>query len=77
MVKKLVPDPPHTFEESLLRIFDILRCAAAVTHELGDQQSGNNRHLAFAALYLVDMAKALADELIKLLEEHRATQTQN
>ena len=44
-----------------------------VTNELGDQQSGNNRHLAFAALYLVDMAKALADELIKLLEEHCPT----
>lgn len=41
MVKKLVPDPPHTFEETLIRIFDLLRCAAAVVYESGDQQSGS------------------------------------
>ena len=40
-------------------------------YESGDQQSGTNRHLAFAALYLVDMAKALADHQIQSLHEQR------
>ena len=71
MIKKLVPDPPHTTEEALLRIFDLLRSAAAVMYESGDQQSGTHRHLAFAALYLVDMAKALADHQIQSLHEQR------
>ena len=73
MVKKLVPDPPHTFEETLIRIFEILRCAAAVVYESGDQQSGSNRDLPFAAMYLIDMAKALANELLSQLQELRAT----
>ena len=71
MIKKLVPDPPHTTEETLIRIFDLLRSAAAVMYESGDQQSGTNRHLAFAALYLVDMAKAVADHQIQSLHEQR------
>jgi hypothetical protein len=40
-------------------------------YESGDQQSGTNRHLAFAALYLVDMAKALADHQIQSFDEPR------
>ncbi|MCS3470520.1 hypothetical protein M2401_004277 [Pseudomonas sp. JUb42] len=71
MIKKLVPDPPHTFEELLTRLFDLLRCAAAVIYEAGDQHTGSDRNLAFAGLYLIDMAKALADELLNLISEHQ------
>lgn len=45
MIKKLIPDPPHTFEESLMRQFDLLRCAAAVMYESGDQMEGAKRDL--------------------------------
>ena len=65
---KLVPDPPHTLEENLIRISDILRCAGAVAYELGDQLSGPKRHLAFAMVYLIDMARALVDQSLTQLE---------
>lgn len=71
MIKKLVPDPPHTCEETLLRISDVLRCAAAIAYESADQQSGTKRALPHAALYLIDMAKALADELLNQIDAHR------
>ena len=69
-MKKIVPDPPHTHEETLLRISDILRCAAAIAYEFGDQESGRKRDLPHAALYLIDMAKALADDLLMRIEAH-------
>lgn len=71
MIKKLIPDPPHTFEETLLRIFDLLRCAASVIYESGDQHEGSKRDLPFAAMYLIDMAKALANDLLSQLHEQR------
>lgn len=70
-MKKIVPDPPHFSEETLLRISDLLRCAAAVTYESGEQQKRPKRDLAFSALYLIDMAKALADELLNQIDAHR------
>lgn len=73
MLDKLIPDPPHTIEETLIRIFEILRCAAAVVYESGDQYSGSKRDLPFAAMYLIDMAKALANELLSQLQAHQPT----
>lgn len=73
MTSKLVPDPPHTTEETLIRIDEILRCAAAVVYESGDQCSGSKRDLPFAAMYLIDMAKALANHQIEQLQAQRAT----
>jgi hypothetical protein len=66
---KLVPDPPHTLEENLLRISDILRCAAAVAYEACDHLSGSKRSLALAVVYMIDMAKALVDQSIIELEK--------
>lgn len=59
---KLVPDPPLTLEDNLLRASELLRCAAAVAYESSDQHSGKKRDLAFSVMYLVDMAKALIDD---------------
>jgi hypothetical protein len=72
MTEKLIPDPPHTTEETLLRIHEILRCAAAVVYESGDQHSGAKRDLPFAAMYLIDMAKALANHQLEQLQAQRA-----
>jgi hypothetical protein len=71
MIDKLIPDPPHTFEETLLRLFDLLRSAAAVIYESGDQLEGSRCDLPFAAMYLVDMAKALVNELLSRIHENR------
>ena len=71
MTDKLIPDPPHSFEETLIRIFEILRCAAAVVYESGDQHCGSKRDLPFAAMYLIDMAKALTNELLSQLQVQR------
>lgn len=73
MLDKLIPDPPHTPEETLIRIFEILRCAAAVVYESGDQLNGTKRDLPFAAMYLIDMAKALANHQLEQLQAQRAT----
>jgi len=72
-MKKIVPDPPHISEEALLRISDLLRCAAATAYESGDQRQGAKRDLAFAVLYLIDMAKALADDLLTQIDAHRSS----
>jgi len=65
---KLVPDPPHTLEENLLRVSDLLRCAAATAHESGDQLDGPKRALAHSVMYLIDMAKALVDQSLTQVE---------
>jgi hypothetical protein len=72
MISKLIPDPPHTFEETLIRQFEILRCAAAVIYESADQHNGSKRDLPFAAMYLIDMAKALANHQLEQIQAQRA-----
>jgi hypothetical protein len=70
---KLIPDPPHTLEENLIRISDILRCASAVAYEAGDHLSGSKRSLALAVVYMIDMARALVDQSIVELEARSKT----
>ena len=68
-MKKIVPDPPHTLEETLLRASDVLRCAAATAYESGDQLIGPERHLAFSVVYLIDLARALVEQSLMHAEQ--------
>lgn len=68
-MKKIVPDPPHTLEEALLRACDVLRCAAASAYESGEQLGGSKRHLAFSVVYLIDLARALVEQSLMQVEQ--------
>ncbi|MDU8501830.1 hypothetical protein RYB01_21955 [Pseudomonas syringae] len=61
---KLTPDPPSNLEETLIRISDLMRCAAATAHEAGDQLNGQGRDLTLTVIYLLDMAQMLIEPSI-------------
>jgi len=51
-------------EEAMIHASDLLRCAAATAYESASAQQGPARDLAFSAVYMVDMAKALVDRVV-------------
>jgi hypothetical protein len=40
---KVTPGSPHNFEENLVRVSELLRCAAATAYETCDQLTGQKR----------------------------------
>lgn len=66
---KIVPDPPHNLEQTLLRISDMLRCASAIAYEFADQLGRPKRDLALAVVYLFDMARSLVDQSLDQVEK--------
>ncbi|WP_122314720.1 DUF6124 family protein [Pseudomonas cichorii] len=63
------PSPPlQSFEESLLHVSALLRCAAATAYETGDTLNGPKRDLAFSVVHLIGMAKAELDRSLELVE---------
>ncbi|KQQ54910.1 hypothetical protein ASF84_16485 [Pseudomonas sp. Leaf127] len=63
----VIPAPP-SLEDALLRVSDLLRCAAATAYESGESLCGSRRDLAFSTLYLIDMAKSVLDDSLQRLE---------
>ncbi|MEJ5057822.1 MULTISPECIES: DUF6124 family protein [unclassified Pseudomonas] len=55
-------------EEALVHASDLLRCAAATAYESANHLQGSNRDLAFSAVHMIDMAKAMVD---RSLEGHQ------
>ncbi|WP_285416194.1 DUF3077 domain-containing protein [Pseudomonas sp. efr-133-TYG-5] len=51
-------------EESLVHASDLLRCAAATAFKAADNLQGVNRDLAFSAVHMVDMARAMVDHAL-------------
>ncbi|MBV4474094.1 DUF6124 family protein [Pseudomonas botevensis] len=51
-------------EESLVHASDLLRCAAATAFKAADSLQGVNRDLAFSAVHMVDMARAMVDHAL-------------
>lgn len=52
-------------EEALLHASDLLRCAAATAYESANNLHGTNRDLAFSAVHMIDMAKAMVDRSLE------------
>lgn len=55
-------------EEALVHASDLLRCAAATAYESASHLQGTSRDLAFSAVHMIDMAKAMVD---RSLERHQ------
>jgi hypothetical protein len=62
-------NPNVSNEEALVRASDLMRCAAATAYESASQLQGAARDLAFSAVHMIDMAKALVD---RTLERHQS-----
>lgn len=62
------PRPLATLEQSLNYDAELLCRAAATTYESGDRPSGTDRQLAFAAMYLVELAKTVIDRWLSGVE---------
>jgi len=52
-------------EEALVHASDLLRCAAATASESASHLQGANRDLAFSAVHMIDMARALLDRSLE------------
>lgn len=52
-------------EEALVHASDLLRCAAATAYESANHLQGANRDLAFSAVHMIDMAKAMVDRSLE------------
>ena len=55
-------------EEALVHASDLLRCAAAIAYESANHLQGASRDLAFSAVHMIDMAKAM---VTRSLEGHQ------
>ncbi|ARB30786.1 DUF3077 domain-containing protein [Pseudomonas tolaasii] len=75
-MNKIVPDPPPaftvhhdlSFEDALIQICDLLRCAAATTAVTTQALTDEQRHLAGATEHLIDNARLLADRALNCLQ---------
>jgi hypothetical protein len=52
-------------EEALVHAPDLLRCAAATAFESANHLQGSNRDLAFSAVHMIDMARAMVDRSLE------------
>jgi hypothetical protein len=52
-------------EEALVHASDLLRCAAATAYESASHLNGATRDLAFSAVHMIDMAKAMVDRSLE------------
>ncbi|MFU2329107.1 DUF6124 family protein [Pseudomonas sp. NFX98] len=52
-------------EEALVHASDLLRCAAATAFESASHLQGSSRDLAFSAVHMIDMAKAMVDRSLE------------
>ena len=52
-------------EEALVHASDLLRCAAATAYESASHLHGASRDLAFSAVHMIDMAKAMVDRSLE------------
>ena len=52
-------------EEALVHASDLLRCAAATASESASHLQGSNRDLAFSAVHMIDMARAMVDRSLE------------
>ena len=74
-MNKIVPDPPPSFtvhhdlsfEDALIQICDLLRCAAATAAGTTQALTKDQRHLAGATEHLIDNARLLADRALTCL----------
>ncbi|WP_395607119.1 DUF6124 family protein [Pseudomonas sp. B22129] len=74
-MNKIVPDPPASFtvhhdlsfEDALIQICDLLRCAAATAAGTTQALTDEQRHLAGATEHLIDNARLLADRALNCL----------
>jgi len=65
---KITPESPHNLEENLVRVSELLRCAAATAYETCDQLSGQKRDLACSVMHLVEMAQGLVERSLTSVE---------
>ena len=56
------------FEDALAQICDLLRCAAATAADTLQGLTGDQRHMAGATEYLIDMARTLAYRALDCLQ---------
>ncbi|WP_419709409.1 DUF6124 family protein [Pseudomonas sp. NFX224] len=55
-------------EEAMVHASDLLRCASATAYESASHLQGSSRDLAFSAVHMIDMARAMVD---RSLERHQ------
>lgn len=55
-------------EEALVHASDLMRCAAAIAHESANHHQGSSRDLAFSAVHMIDMARAMVDRCLQDLQ---------
>jgi len=67
-VIKNTPDAPINLEENLVRVSELLRCAAATAYETCDQLTGQKRDLACSVMHLVEMAQGLVERSLTSVE---------
>lgn len=48
-------------EEAVIHAYDLLRCAAAVAYQLTESLQGASRDLAFSAIHMIDLARAMVE----------------
>ncbi|EPJ78101.1 hypothetical protein CFII64_22545 [Pseudomonas sp. CFII64] len=65
---KVTPGSPHNFEENLVRVSELLRCAAATAYETCDQLTGQKRDLVCSVMHLVEMAQGLVERSLTSVE---------
>ncbi|OCR25716.1 hypothetical protein AFK24_07085 [Pseudomonas syringae] len=65
---KNAPDAPVNLEENLVRVSELLRCAAATAYETCDQLTGQKRDLACSVMHLVEMAQGLVERSLTSVE---------
>ena len=65
---KNTPDAPINLEENLVRVSELLRCAAATAYETCDQLTGQKRDLACSVMHLVEMAQGLVERSLTSVE---------
>jgi len=68
IVIKNTPDAPINLEENLVRVSELLRCAAATAYETCDQLTGQKRDLACSVMHLVEMAQGLVERSLTSVE---------
>lgn len=58
-------NPNINGEEALVHATDLLRCAAAIANESASSLQGASRDLAFSAVHMIDMARAMVDRSLE------------
>lgn len=58
--------PPPKLEQLLTDTDELLRCARATAYESADDQQGSRRDHAFAAVHLIEMARAKLDMALQM-----------